>query len=259
MTQIVGFSGKKQSGKNTCCNFVLMLKLLENGVCEKGKIGADGLIYVSDILGESNGEEWMKFEQPYINTDGVLASFNEVKLYGLADGLKKMAVEIFGIAPEMVYGTDKQKNQKTRFLWQDMPGMDLNYKATYSGKTGKKNHVTARQFLQYMGTEVFRNMYENIWIDSLLRQIEKDDPKIALVSDVRFDNEILGIQENGGIVIGLKKDVFKSKDNHASEQVNIDLCDSVIDNTSISIADQNREVYFTLKKLGCKHLTDLGV
>lgn len=256
MTQIVGFSGKKQSGKNTCCNFVLMLKLIENGICEKARIGDDGLIYVSDVLGESNGEEYMKFEKPSINTDAVLESLGEVKLYALADNLKQMAVEIFGIAPEMVYGTDKQKNQKTKFLWTDMPGLDFNFKATHANK---KKYMTARQFLQYMGSEVFRNMYKNIWLDSLIRRIEKDNPKLALVSDVRFDNEIKGIQEHGGIVIGLSRDLFNSKDTHISEQIKFDLCDTVIDNTDLDIAEQNKAVYLSLKELNCKHLTDLGV
>ena len=29
MTQIIGFAGKKQSGKNTACNFILAAKLAE--------------------------------------------------------------------------------------------------------------------------------------------------------------------------------------------------------------------------------------
>ncbi len=260
MTQIVGFSGKKQSGKNTCCNFIVMLKLIENGVCKKAKIGDDGLIYVSDVFGESiKGQEYFKFDKPDVNTDAVLETLNEVKLYALADKLKQMAVEVFGLEPEMVYGTNKQKNQKTRFLWQDMPGMDLNYKATYSGESGKKNKMTARQFLQYMGTEVFRNMYEDIWLDSMMRQIEKDNPKLALVSDARFDNEIRGIQKSGGIVLGLTRDLFNSKDTHASEQVQLDLCDKIIDNEKLDIAEQNKAVYLALKDLNCKYLTDLGV
>lgn len=35
MTQIVGFAGKKQSGKNTACNYILALKLAELGVCAR--------------------------------------------------------------------------------------------------------------------------------------------------------------------------------------------------------------------------------
>ena len=113
---------------------------MNRDIGKKAKIGDDGLIYVSDVFGESiKGQEYFKFDKPDVNTDAVLETLNEVKLYALADKLKQMAVEVFGLEPEMVYGTNKQKNQKTRFLWQDMPGMDLNYKATYSGESGKKN------------------------------------------------------------------------------------------------------------------------
>ena len=38
MTQIIGFAGKKQSGKNTCCNFITMLKMIEKNVCEAARL-----------------------------------------------------------------------------------------------------------------------------------------------------------------------------------------------------------------------------
>ena len=58
MTQIIGFAGKKQSGKNTCCNFVMMLKLIEENVCKRAKLDDNGEILVSDIFGEEISEDY---------------------------------------------------------------------------------------------------------------------------------------------------------------------------------------------------------
>ena len=52
MTQIIGFAGKKQSGKNTACNFILALKLAELGICKTSRLSKNGEIEVTDILGE---------------------------------------------------------------------------------------------------------------------------------------------------------------------------------------------------------------
>ena len=65
--------------------------------------------------------------------------------------------------------------------------------------------VSPRLALQEIGTEVFRGKYHNnIWVASLLRRV--GDRKVV-VSDVRFPNEIKLIQEYGGKVIWVKRDM----------------------------------------------------
>ena len=65
--------------------------------------------------------------------------------------------------------------------------------------------VSPRLALQVIGTEVFRGKYHNnIWVASLLRRV--GDRKVV-VSDVRFPNEIKLIQEYGGKVIWVKRDM----------------------------------------------------
>ena len=60
MTQIVGFAGKKQSGKNTACNFVLAMKLAELGVSVASRLSESGEVEVKDIYGETTeGLEWI--------------------------------------------------------------------------------------------------------------------------------------------------------------------------------------------------------
>ena len=277
MTQIIGFAGKKQSGKNTCCNFIVMLKLIENGVCRKAKLGDDGLIYVSDVFGESStGEEYMPFQPPHVNVDALLDDMGEVKIYAMADGLKEIAMNYFGLSYESVYGTDEQKNQRHEHLrWENMPGVCTNEKF-FKFMQSKMEHelaedeedagykliyhaagpMTAREFLQFFGTDIMRKMFEDVWVTSCMSRIKKEKPKIALICDVRFDNEFAAIHKEGGITLGLTKDI-RSGDNHSSENVDIDKASKIINNHNISIKEQNRLIYLALKELNCKNLTDL--
>ena len=65
--------------------------------------------------------------------------------------------------------------------------------------------VSPRLALQVIGTEVFRGAYNNnIWVASLLRRV---GDRNVVVSDVRFPNEIKMIQEFGGHVIWVKRDI----------------------------------------------------
>ncbi len=248
MTQIIGFAGKKQSGKNTCCNFLVMLKLIEHGVCKHARLNACGDIEVSDIFGEKlNGTDWFLFKNPHVNTQAVLNEIGAVHIYALADSLKRLSIDILGLPEDKVYGTDSDKNELTNFLWENMPG---------STKTGQ---MTIREILQFVGTDIFRKMYPNVWIDSLIRKIKQDNIDLALVCDVRFENEINTLREQNAIILGLNRDLFNSKDTHASEQVNLSLCNVIIDNQNLTIPEQNNKVYFALKELQCKNLTDLGI
>jgi len=275
MTQLIGFAGKKQSGKDTCCNFVLMLKLIENGVCQKARLNDKGVIEVSDVFGESNDKEWMEFRQPDVNVAAVMNNFNDVKIYSLAGELKRICVDVFGIKHSQVYGTDEQKNQlQEHLLWENMPGVmtphewSMRQGGVAAGYTQNpedfniklgEGPMTAREFMQFLGTDVMRKMYKDIWVNSLMKKIEEDNPKIALISDVRFDNEIKKIKDELGIVIGLKRDIYKSKDKHSSEKIKFSLCSKVIDNTKMDLPEQNKAIYGALTSLNCKYLTDLGV
>ena len=112
--------------------------------------------------------------------------------------------------------------------------------------------MTGREVLQYLGTDIFRSMYQNVWVDACLRQIQEDAPEVALVSDVRFDNEIKAIQEQDGFVIGLTRNPYKASDMHESEtQIDkyLQLCNVVIENDNLSIPQQNEQIYLAIKDL----------
>ena len=244
-TQIIGFAGKKQSGTNCACNFILAAKLAELGIARAARLSESGSIEVTDIfdLSSLDGEKWFPFDPPHVDTVSLFE--NElgryVRLYSFAEKLKRLSIDILGLKEEWVFGTDDQKNTKTHLKWE-------------SFSDTKVGAMTAREVLQHVGTDIFRSMNENVWIDSCFRQIEEDNPELALISDVRFKNEIKGIQERGGFVIGLTRGSSKTKkkDNHASETEvgkSLDLCDIVIDNANLTIPQQNEAIYNVIKEL----------
>ena len=152
-------------------------------------------------------------------------------------------MELLGLKEEWVFGTDEQKNTLTHIMWDQIPN---NIEGPPRGA------MTAREVLQFVGTDMFRGLDPSIWINACMRQIEQESPEIALISDVRFENEVQAIQDKGGFVIGLKRNPYKKTDQHASEthiENCLDMCDLVIDNTNISIAEQNKQIYLAVKDL----------
>ena len=266
MTQIIAFAGKKQSGKNTACNFILAMKLTELCICEVSRLSEDGEVEVSDIFGDRNPQmEWIPFKKPFIDTEALfdkeLSCF--VQMYGLADTLKEMSISILGLDHQQVFGTDSDKNSETHLEWADMPGV-VTPESLKKKKISQSNakslgmivhkggKMTAREVLQYVGTDVFRKMNSHVWLDAMLSKINSDSPELALISDARFENEITTIQKEGGIVVGLMRDPYKQSDRHASEselEQCLELCDIKIDNSCLSIPDQNETLYHALKHL----------
>tara|TARA_R110002020_G_scaffold473631_1_gene703208 strand:- start:5179 stop:5949 length:771 start_codon:yes stop_codon:yes gene_type:complete len=246
MTQILGFAGKKQSGKNTACNYIIALKLAELGISKKTRLSKGGEVEITDIFGETiTDKEWFGFNDSNLNVNKL---FNDslgkfVRIYGLADTLKDLCINILGLEYNQAYGTDKEKNSETHIKWGDLPHLNGHMKNT---------RMTAREVLQYVGTDIFRKLDSDVWIKSLLRKIEKDKPEVALICDVRFKNEISRLQEKGGFILGLTRDPYSKSDSHSSEKEIEEcfaLCDSLIDNKDMNIKEQLRMIHKAIKHL----------
>lgn len=56
----------------------------------------------------------------------------------------------------------------------------------------KSKYPEARRLMQYMGTEVGREMFgENVWTDIVLDSIQSDNVELAVITDARFENEVV--------------------------------------------------------------------
>jgi len=158
------------------------------------------------------------------------------KIYNFADPLKKdICMNILGLSYDQCYGEDIDKNTVTGVQWN-----------------GKQ--LTAREVMQFVGTDLFRKMKHDVWSGATIIKINNEQPSIAVVADCRFPNEVDAIKDAGGYVIKLTRDPFHS--DHASEtaldsenydQSNFDL---IIHNQDISIDEQNQLVHNFLKNQG---------
>lgn len=158
------------------------------------------------------------------------------KIYNFADPLKKdICMNILGLSYDQCYGEDIDKNTVTGVQWN-----------------GKQ--LTAREVMQFVGTDLFRKMKHDVWSGATIIKINNEQPSIAVVADCRFPNEVDAIKNAGGYVIKLTRDPFHS--DHASEialdsenydQSNFDL---IIHNEDISIDEQNQLVHNFLKNQG---------
>jgi hypothetical protein len=271
MSQIIAFSGKKGSGKNTACNFIIGHCMISLNICQEFKITPLGELWVSDLFGDleqqgifnvmSGSDEMNRFLETHLS--------QYVKLYSFADLLKRtVCMDILGLTFEQCFGTDEQKNSPTKLKWEDMPGVITEVPPEGSEpiigrlgpyyeklKNGTVYHnpgqMTAREIMQFVGTEIFRKMYGNVWVDATIRRIRKDDPAIALICDLRFPNEADGVLDEGGYVCRFNRAV-NPNDTHESETAldNYTRFSKEVDNKDMSIPDQNVEVYNILVELG---------
>lgn len=274
MTQrILGFAGRKQAGKNTCCNFILGLEMVGLALTSGFRLEPEGL-YIKDIMGQPdsdgifdyfrNNKEMDTFKATHLN--------QHIKIYSFADLLKKnVCIEIMGLTHRQCFGTDEEKNSETQYKWQDMPGVITVKKEEgkkIEGRLGKyyeklesravyheAGQMTAREVLQFVGTEIFRKMYGPVWAEATLNQIKKDDAIIALICDVRFPDEVAEIKKAGGQVVRLTRnqDVPATHTSEVSlDKANYDWnnFDYIIDNATMDIPKQNEALYHVLHELG---------
>lgn len=107
-----------------------------------------------------------------------------------AKPLKDACSVMFGWPREMLEG-DTEVSRK----WREEPD------TYWSEKFGKE--FSPRLALQLMGTEAGRNVFHtDIWVISLLNRAKG---KNVVVTDVRFQNEVKYIQDNGGIIVRVKR------------------------------------------------------
>lgn len=153
------------------------------------------------------------------------------KIYNFADPLKKdVCMNVFGLTYHQCYGSDESKNELVDCYWPD---------------TDKQ--MTAREVMQYVGTDVFRKIQHNVWASATIKKIQHEKPNLSIIADCRFPNEVEAIKNADGLVIKLNRNPYNST--HASEESldenkydpeNFDL---VIDNDRLTIGKQNEIIH----------------
>jgi len=244
-TKILGISGKKQSGKNTAANFLHGMQMVECGIIPDFRFTDRGELVVPTQKFDAEGIESVEYGVFSVDRkDWEFVDYMSstvwpfIKLYSFADILKSnICMSAFGLTYEQCYGSDSNKNEKTHLRWEDVP----------TGST-KKGQMTAREVMQYIGTEVFRRFDTDIWAKATIRQVKTEASALAVICDCRFPNEVKAIHEAGGKVIRMNRNNH-GDDDHDSEcaldENNFDWSgfDAIVDNQNMTVQAANESVY----------------
>lgn len=240
--KILAISGRKRAGKTTCISFLHGYELQRNHIIEKFALDERGQLFVNATFIDEKGEEVQQMGMfDLSNRDPRFVDYCStnvwpfVKAYNFADSLKSIAINFFGLTYEQCYGSEKEKNTPT----------------------GIQN-FTAREFLQYFGTDVCRALKEDVWVDFCIHQIKSEQSELALVGDCRFPDEVEAVQRAGGKVIRLTRSPHN--DSHSSETA-LDThegFDAIIDNQDMTIEEQSGALLNTLGKWGWLESVETG-
>ena len=160
----------------------------------------------------------------------------KVVVISLADPLKRFIQAAFGFEPDQLWGSTERRAEKSA-RFPDGP--------------------TAREALQQLGTEWGRRLHPDVWVRHAIRtaravQAGQGDydcrewqlgssaappPRLIVIPDVRFDNELATIQEaSGGDVWLIRRPATETLPggipNHASEVgIPVERFNRVLNNT----------------------------
>ncbi|MAF25453.1 hypothetical protein CL634_07755 [bacterium] len=245
---ILGLSGVKQSGKTTTANFIHGYQMRYNEVIEKFLMDEEGNLIVNTFTTDDDGErvdgvgvldinrrdiEFIEFASQMI--------WPYVRSFSFAEPLKSIAIQLFGLTEAQCFGTEEEKNTPINIKWEDVPTGGASY---------SEGFMTAREFLQYFGTDVCRKIKDDVWVSLCINQIKLSGTQLAIIPDCRFKNEAEAIKEAGGKVIRFTR--RPHEDSHASETDldNYDKFDAVIDNANRNIDETNMKVMEVLREWG---------
>ena len=271
MTQIVCLAGAKESGKTTAANFLHGHLLKLNEVIREFEITKAGELKVNthymkdgEVKEDMGVLDLSRKDDLYVQyADQKIWPY--VKMYNFADALKELCITMFDISHEQAYGS--YKNSLTKLKWENMPGVitpevaDKLYFKHDDGITSedflamgiivhKPGFMTAREVLQFVGTDIFRRMYEPVWVKLLINKIKEDSPLVAVIADCRFDNEAQAVKDESGTIVRLTR--RPTRDNHASEDGFKDFTDFdlVLDNEKLDIRSANQQLLEFLVQKG---------
>lgn len=80
----------------------------------------------------------------------------------------------------------------------------------------KTEFEEVRRLLQVIGLEVGRELfYEDVWVDAALKNYEPSGKYV--ITDVRFENEVLAVENRKGVLVKIIRDGVGPVNNHVSD------------------------------------------
>ena len=176
---IYAFTGKKQSGKNTA---VRIWQLLDIWNKNRGKVGLNNA-FVEE-------QEFVFSPQKYGHGfQDILNNSSNWQLKSFAHKLKQICAILTNTETEDWDKEEFKKSSSSIIKEYFLHKVNIYY--------------TNRELLQYIGTDLFRKLDNEIWINALFRSYKTDFQ--WLIDAVRFENEALAIRGKGGKIIRIIK------------------------------------------------------
>lgn len=165
------------------------------------------------------------FVSSFIEANGLSISH---KIYSFADPLKQdICMNILGMTYEQCYGSDNDKNTMTNLQWQG-------------------ERLTARRAMEVIGTNIFRHLKTQVWVDATIDKIFREKVDLAIIVDCRFPNESDAILGRGGYVIRLDLNPFDS-DSDSEKALDPEYYDwtkfsHIVPNDTMTVAQKNNSI-----------------
>lgn len=232
--KILGISGKAGSGKTTWSNYVLGTYMVNLELTDEFFVSDEGYLLVNKIAGYEVEEAPVAITADELFWEGEESLLSEslapyVKVYNFAETLKrKICVETLGVERHQCYGNQAEKNTDTRLKVSNFKKFLL--PSSRKKFEGADRFLTGREVMEVVGTDIFRQIYNDVWVDACIRKIAYEDPQIAIINDVRFENEVEAIKAVGGDVIRLTRQVESNGHDSDNDLDSYSKFDLVIDN-----------------------------
>lgn len=165
------------------------------GISGKKQSGKNTVGKILQILLENNNISNEEVKNK-LNSENSCEYKYKYELIAFADKLKQIASVLLDCSVS-AFESEKFKNSS-------LP----------SNISTNKNVKTYRQFLQYVGTELFGKLNPNFWVNLLLDKVKPENNYI--ITDVRFKNEVKAIKNLNGFIIRVISKSYKN-DEHISE------------------------------------------
>lgn len=177
-----------------------------------------------------------------------------VGIYPLAEELKAICSNLFGLSGVQCWGSNSDKDTDTNIKWRDLPLCGCKIGKLMVGKYPKTgdDFMTARELMQILGTDVFRKIDKNCWARAVMNKINLENKDFAIISDARFPNELDFFKDSKPIIIRLTRDLLKNT--HESEIAldNYNFSDIknlfTISNEEMSMEEKNKHIDLILKQ-----------
>lgn len=196
--KIIGFCGKKFVGKDTLAKFCKEL-VEKNNVVEHFSFAYPLKNFIHTEFSIPNKNLWgSQFEKEY-----PLMVWSEVFTQECLDVFKKGPLTLLSARDILqVVGTNVMRENNLNYLLPKYRDKVVNFlKANFNTENG----------------------FNSIWIDLMFKDIDMKQFDLALITDVRFPNEVFFLKSIGGKVCKIYRDV-PHNDCHSSE-VDLDLVD----------------------------------